>query len=55
MPAPFAYEQPTVQKSWDAFLLHIPVLHAAWLVELAVTLAGVVVMFVLAFVLAVLA
>lgn len=55
MAAPFAYEQPTVQKSWDALLLHIPVLLAAWLAGLAVTLAGVAVMLVLAFVLAVLA
>ena len=38
-----------------SFLLHIPVLHATWLAGLAVTLAGVVVMLVLAFVLAVLA
>ena len=55
MAAPFAYAQPTIQKSWDALLLHIPVLLASWLAGLAVTLAGVVVMVVFSIVLTVFA
>jgi hypothetical protein len=45
MAAPLAYEQPTFQRSWDAFLLHIPVLVAVWVASLLVTLVFVAVAF----------
>lgn len=40
MAAPLAYEPPTLQKSWDAFLQHIPVLLVVNVAGVLVTLTG---------------
>ncbi|MFM7313963.1 MAG: hypothetical protein ACKO0M_12480 [Cyanobium sp.] len=41
MAAPIAYEQPTVNKSWQAFVDHFPTLALVFLVTLALAVVGV--------------
>ena len=47
MASPVAYDEPTFKKAWDAFLQHIPVLLAVWAAGFLVTVAGLVVSFVI--------
>ena len=47
MASPVAYDEPTFQKVWDAFLQHIPVLLAVWVAGFLVSVAGFVVSFVI--------
>ena len=41
MAAPIAFEPPTVQKAWQAFLLHMPVVLVSWVGSIVLSLLGV--------------
>ena len=43
MAAPIAFEQPSIQKAWDAFQKHIPVLLVIWVGSIALAVLGLVV------------
>ena len=40
MAAPIAFEQPSIQKAWDAFQKHIPVFLLVWVGSIVVALLG---------------
>lgn len=40
MAAPFAYEQPTINASWQALLLHLPTILLIWVISLLFTFIG---------------
>ena len=40
MAAPIAYEQPTLNKTWEAFVAHIPTLLVIWVVTAVLTALG---------------
>jgi hypothetical protein len=40
MAASIAFEQPSIQKAWDAFLKHIPVLLVIWVGSIALAVVG---------------
>ena len=40
MAAPIAFEQPSIQKAWDAFQKHIPVLLVIWVGSIALAFLG---------------
>ena len=39
--APIAYEQPTINSSWQAFLLHVPPIALIWVLTLILNLVGI--------------
>ena len=41
MAAPIAYEPPSIQKAWQAFLHHIPVVLVIWAGSIVLSLLGV--------------
>jgi hypothetical protein len=50
MAASLAYEQPTINKSWEAFLAHIPTILLIWIATAALAAVGFGVFFVIALV-----
>jgi hypothetical protein len=38
--APFAYDQPTITRSWSAFLVHVPTMLLIWVVSAVITAVG---------------
>ena len=40
MAASIAFEHPSIQKAWDAFLKHIPVLLVIWVGSIALAVLG---------------
>ena len=40
MAAPIAFEPPSIQKAWQAFLQHIPVVLASWVGSIVLSLLG---------------
>lgn len=40
MAAPQAYDQPTLNKAWDAFLAHIPTIFLIWIVSVLLAVIG---------------
>ena len=40
MAAPIAFEQPSIQKAWDAFLKHIPVFLVIWVGSIGLAVIG---------------
>ena len=45
MAAPFAYEQPTLNKSWQAFVSNLATLAVVWLVAVAISVLGALIAF----------
>ena len=41
MAAPIAFEPPSIQKAWQAFLQHIPVVLVIWVGSIVLSLLGV--------------
>ena len=41
MAAPIAHERPSIQKAWQAFLQHIPVVLVIWVGSIVLSLLGV--------------
>ena len=40
MAAPIAFEPPSIQKAWQAFLQHIPVVLVSWVGSIVLSLLG---------------
>jgi hypothetical protein len=40
MAAPLAYEQPTINKAWQAFLAHVPTILLIWIAAVALAVLG---------------
>lgn len=45
MASPIAYEQPTINRCWQAFVAHIPTLALVFVVSIGLTIAGLIVYF----------
>lgn len=50
MAAPIAYEEPTLNKAWQAFLNHLPTLAIVMVCQIGIGLVGAILVFVLVFV-----
>ena len=40
MASPLAYEQPSLNKAWQAVLLHVPTIALIWLVSVVLSAVG---------------
>ena len=51
MASPLATESPTINRAWEAFVLHVPAILLAWIAAMGISVIGTLVYFVISLVL----